>query len=95
MKAMAPLGLIFCRSPSYHSQWRNRSRQIGRQTQTRRRHRGRWAEKREMKMSKAAVKSDLLAHQDLSVGTSEEECGWETKGREERYFGGKLKMKQE
>lgn len=37
-----------------------------------------------MKMSKAAVKSDLLAHQDLSLGTSGgEECrAGQTGGRE-------------
>lgn len=41
-----------------------------------------------MKMSKAAVKSDLLADQDLSVGTGEEECGAD-KGRGRGDFGGK------
>ncbi len=45
-----------------------------------------------MKMSKAAVKSDLLAHQDFSVGTSGgEECGGDRVDGG-RYFGGKQEM---
>lgn len=80
MKAMAPLGLPSCRIPSHHSQWRKGNRQIVQAD------RHREAERREIGMSKAAVKSDLLAHQDLSVGTG----GGEGERREGGgYFGEK------
>lgn len=46
---------------SYHSRWRGAERQIGEQTKSGRGDTGRRdAEKREMIMSKAAVKSDLF-----------------------------------
>lgn len=69
MKAMAPLGLPSCRITSYHSRWRKTQRQIEEETKRGGGDRGKEAENREMIMPKAAVKSDLLAHQDLSAGT--------------------------
>lgn len=77
MKAMAPLGLHSCRMASYHSRWRGAQRQIGEQTKRGRGDTGRRdAVKREMIMSKAAVKSDLFG---TSVSQYRETSGGEGK----------------
>ncbi len=88
MKAVAPLGLLSCRIPSYHSQWREREADRKADTERQGRHR-----QREMKMSKSAVKSAFLAHQDLHVGASGGE-GWGAERVKTEIKGGLLESSE-
>lgn len=66
MKGRPSLGLTSCRIASYHTQWR--ATETEEQTQRVRGDTDREAEKTEIIMSKAAVKSDLV-HHDVRVGS--------------------------